>query len=425
MPVKVHRTDHGYLVYRLRWKGLPKYESQETTGIKDSRDNRDARKKMQANADLMTKEMATGRFDYLSWFPDGRYADHFREKIDDTTLAHYGEATWMPRMKPPAVRAWAEYDYRRHLKLHILPTLGDLPLASIKTARIVDLRAALLKKGLSMKSARNVIDGTLRACLRDARTVDKLITIDPYADLPPKWWGRRKAQKPDPFTEAERDKLVAHYKDKRRHYYPYILTAFWTGARPSELVALRWGDVDLRAGKLMIQRSRTMGEDNACKTEASNRVIDLVPVVVAALRAAKPLHVTEETFVFVNTEGRSIVVDNFDRVWHPALRATGIRPRKFYATRHTFISTALARGARVKWVATYCGTSLQMIEAHYAKWIGGDADQLALLTEGGMASPEPKRDRDGVPILGVNAGQTGTNRDRREPRKRASNHVNS
>jgi hypothetical protein len=32
--------------------------------------------------------------------------------------------------------------------------------------------------------------------------------------------------------------------------------------------------------------------------------------------------------------------------WHRALRATGIRGRKFYATRHTFISVALDRGCK-------------------------------------------------------------------------------
>jgi hypothetical protein len=34
--------------------------------------------------------------------------------------------------------------------------------------------------------------------LRDARTVDKLTTHDPFADLPPKWWPRRILRKVDP-----------------------------------------------------------------------------------------------------------------------------------------------------------------------------------------------------------------------------------
>ena len=46
-----------------------------------------------------------------------------------------------------------------------------------------------------------------------------------------------------------------------------------------------------------------------------------------------------------------------------ALRATNTRPRKFYATRHTFITQTLKAGAvSIKKVADYCGTSVEMIE---------------------------------------------------------------
>jgi integrase len=405
MPCSI-RTRGGFLVYRLRCRGLPGggYESQERTGLRDTPANR---QKLEKRAAVMTDEMKAGTFDYLRWFPRGAKALHAVTSEPTPTmptLREYAETTWLPRMVPPAVRAWCAYDYRKHLRSHILPAFGDFPLDTITTAALVSFRAELLAKGLSMKSCRNVIDATLRALLRDARAVDKLPLHDPFADLPPKWWPRRARIAVDPFTEEERDKLLDYFARKHPHWHPFMVVAFWTGARPSELAGLRWGDVELRAGKVMIRRSRTMGEDNACKTEASERTIELVPIVTEALQRSKPLHVTEETFVFLNTEGRPVIVDNLNRVWHPAIRATGIRPRKFYATRHTFISAALARGARVKWVATYCGTSIAMIEKHYSKWLEGDAGQLALLTEAGTPSPRPKTDRDSSRFPGVHTG---------------------
>jgi len=36
-------------------------------------------------------------------------------------------------------------------------------------------------------------------------------------------------------------------------------------------------------------------------------------------------------------------------------------------------------GANMKWLAGYCGTSVEMVERAYAKFLGADADQLALL----------------------------------------------
>jgi integrase len=95
----------------------------------------------------------------------------------------------------------------------------------------------------------------------------------------------------------------------------------------------------------------------------------------------KPLHLSADTFVFVNQVGRPLDEERFvEKHWHRALRATGVRPRKFYATRHTFISVALSRGANLKWIADYCGTSVEMIERPYGKFLHDDTGQLALLS---------------------------------------------
>jgi len=49
-----------------------------------------------------------------------------------------------------------------------------------------------------------------------------------------------------------------------------------------------------------------------------------------------PLHATDETFLFTTPTGRPIDEERFvEKHWHRAIRATGIRPRKF--TWHTFI----------------------------------------------------------------------------------------
>jgi integrase len=73
------------------------------------------------------------------------------------------------------------------------------------------------------------------------------------------------------------------------------------------------------------------------------------------LRAMPPLHRTEEAFVFTTQAGRPLDEERFvEKHWHRALRATGIRPRKFYATRHTFISLTLMAGVgKIKRLADF------------------------------------------------------------------------
>ena len=120
-----------------------------------------------------------------------------------------------------------------------------------------------------------------------------------------------------------------------------------------------------------------------------------------------------DDFVFTTPEGHPVDRDRFvEQHWHRALSATGIRPRGFYSTRDTFISRALERGAKIKWLADYCGTSVEMIEKHYAKWLQGDDEQLRLL--GGDIGPSPvaASNRAGGPISGVKTGKSGTSRDR-------------
>jgi integrase len=61
--------------------------------------------------------------------------------------------------------------------------------------------------------------------------------------------------------------------------------------------------------------------------------------------------------------------------WGGPLETLGIRHRKFYATRHTFITEAIKRGENPLAVAQYCGTSLAMIEADYCGTLGLRLDQ--------------------------------------------------
>ena len=65
------------------------------------------------------------------------------------------------------------------------------------------------------------------------------------------------------------------------------------------------------------------------------------------------------------------------------LRVLGIRRRPFYNTRHIYISVALTAGCNIKWIAEQCGTSVQMIQENYGRYIrsDGDAPMLAYLSQ--------------------------------------------
>jgi len=373
--VKINR--HGFLALQLFWRGLRSWEG---TGAKDTPKNRSL---WEARARIISEEIETGKFDYLKHFPNGNKADQFRPAapvvVPMLTIGGY-YVEWIERKKPPVVRAGLERDYKEQFKRDILPRFRTTALVDLSPEKLHAFREYLLhERGLSIKSCRNIIDGTFRAMMRDWRADEAFkptgaqLHPDAFAFLK---WPRRQNKRPDPFTEEERDEIVAQFAKKSPFYVPFIHALFWTGARPSELLGLRWGDIDLRAGFLSISKSRYLDEDGATKTLGSDRVLRLLPSVVNMLKPLKPLKATEKSFVFLNQEGRPVNFRTWRKgVWYRILRGLEIRPRKPYCTRHTFISIGLSNNANIKWLAEYCGTSVAMIEKHYGKYIRNDADE--------------------------------------------------
>ena len=116
-----------------------------------------------------------------------------------------------------------------------------------------------------MKTARNVIDASLRAMFRDAvRRIER----NPFNDLPNNWGPRLPQKERDPYTEEERDSILAYYRKNRPHWaYAFVYFRFYTGTRPSEATALKRGSVDLLTGKAAFALSRHLGEETHRRQE--------------------------------------------------------------------------------------------------------------------------------------------------------------
>jgi integrase len=140
----------------------------------------------------------------------------------------------------------------------ILDLLAEVELQDLSLAHLEDLRNTMRKRGLAEKTIRNTIDGSLRALVRDAEQEDIAVSF-PFGKVR---WPEKIVPGPSPFTEGERDQILEYFRGKRwkaggfndtRPHYPYfafLYTLFFTGMRPSELVALRVGSVNLRARTL-------------------------------------------------------------------------------------------------------------------------------------------------------------------------------
>jgi hypothetical protein len=125
------------------------------------------------------------------------------------TLADYYKV-WIAE-QTPLVRKAQALDYRRHLTCYVLPALGRMPLAALKPSDIRALQAELLTRGKSVKYVKNIIAGSFRALIQQAR-IDELVTRDVFAGLK---WPAWNPPKPDPFTAKERNRILRWFREKR------------------------------------------------------------------------------------------------------------------------------------------------------------------------------------------------------------------
>ena len=75
---------------------------------------------------------------------------------------------------------------------------------------------------------------------------------------------------------------------------------------------------------------------------------DTATQFIELLKTLLLLRIGPETYVFTDGSGQSIDQSEFARGFQGALRVLEIRPRRFYNTRHTYISVALTLGCNQK-----------------------------------------------------------------------------
>jgi integrase len=382
--VEAHRS---YLHLRFRVTladGAVKHVAR-ATGMSDTPENRMALRPL---ARLVAAAIAAGKrladVDQIIGRPAPSSVDQVSNRMapapSGPTVAEYF-TTWIDQQTPIVRRAQAR-DYRRHLKRNVLPVLGKLPLADLKPADVRALQADLLAQGKSPKYVRNIIAGSFRAMVQQAR-IDELVTRDVFAGLK---WPRWNPPKADPFTIDEVKRILEYLRAKRFGFHPgpgstsvrflphpafhaFVQLLFWTGLRPSEAAGLQWGDIDLVARRLHVRRSRHLYAYGEPKTASARRTVELFDSSVELLRTIQPLHVAPEMPVLTNTNGKPIEPNAFLRHWYDCLRGLGIRQRGLYATKDTFVTNALSIGARIAWLEAQTGVNYATLRRHYGQWM--------------------------------------------------------
>jgi integrase len=336
------------------------------------------------------REAEKGLREWLSALEQGTAVDRSAQ-----TVASYLEY-WLAACAAHRVKAATLDSYRRLIVGYIIPALGALPLQGLTAARLQSFYAAMLSPGggrsgaaLSSRTVRymhTLLHGALAEALRlglVARNVSEAVRPPKPVRYQAAAWGPADVQR---FLQvAQRDDL-----------WPLWLLAVHTGLRRSEVLGVRWRDLDLGDGRsgigdrdvgqaeetasgptayrlpptacLVVRHSAVLVGNDLRLQDGAKRgghTVALSSVCVAALRAhrARQLETRLELgplwedhdLVFTGVLGRPIHPTTLGRRFRALVKEAGLPPLTFHGLRHTHATILMLAGVHPKVVSERLG----------------------------------------------------------------------
>lgn len=329
-------------------------------------------KKAARHRAAVISSIESGTFDYQVTFPRSKNARQFmRQDRLDTYLRQWLDS------KRPSLKASTIKTYQSIIERLLIPRFNHLLLAEVTRP---DVRTWLASLTCGNKRLAN-ITMVLRSALNDA-VYDELLDTNPLHG----WHYRVKnapgrTDGPDPFTKEEQALILAAARPEVR---PLFQFAFWTGLRPSEYIALEWGDIDWNRMEITVNKSITTaakGKAEDTKTSAGRRTVAILAPAAEALKAQMQytrLHPSGRVFLWPRSQkllkGDS---DIREKLWRPTVVRSGVRYRRLYQTRHTYGSMMLSAGEPLAWVSKQMGHRDVVFTARtYAQWIPNTSPEL-------------------------------------------------
>jgi integrase len=305
---------------------------------------------------------------------------------DIPTLRRYAEQ-WLRLYAEVECKPSTVASYRQLLRLYLHPRFGEIRLDAITRDSVKDYLASLVAAGRLSRNTLRLIVCTFRVIL-NAAVEDGVVDRNPAARL-----GRfTRSEKPKfqatALTSTEAEALLKAAQSLCPEYHPLFLAALRAGLRRGELIALKWGDIQLGEGEtdtnryILVQRNHACGEFTTPKSNKSRRV-DLsrqLRRVLAEVRDRRLLEaflegrtsITDD-LVFPSKSGTVLDAANLVHYYFtPSVEAAGLRHIRFHDLRHTFGSLLIQRGASLAYVKDQMGhSSIQITVDTYGHLIPG------------------------------------------------------
>lgn len=253
--------------------------------------------------------------------------------------------------------------YEYVIKTHIIPVIGSIQLKNLKPETLQKYYADKLQSGLSATSVRHH-HSLLHRALKQA-TQWNLLMRNPADSV-----SAPRCRKTDMhiLSQSQIDSVL----QASGANHPIFALALHSGMRRSELLALRWSDIDLTMAEISVCRSliplpggkHTYKET---KTAKGRRTVALSPNTCQVLRqhldaemalcGRMGIKFSNDRLVFCQYTGEPLKGNSVWKAWHTLVARLGISGVRFHDCRHTMASAMLRAGVHPKIVQERLGHS--------------------------------------------------------------------
>lgn len=296
-------------------------------------------------------------------------------KPSKNTLAEYLE-TWLLDYCWPNLSPRSAEGYQYIVRKYIIPQLGQFKLKDLRPEHIQKLYTDLLKKGLSNRTVR-YCHTTLHKALSSALKHGMMVRNPCDATDPPK------VQRKEMFAMDEMGVQKFLEFAGNTPYFSMFYLFLTTGLRRSELLALRWSDLDFDSKKISVTRTmHQLRYDERkgniifkdTKSAKSRRPVILPPSTVQVMQVElqHQLDIKKALYPEVKTEdliksddlifshlvdGSPILPDGVTHAFHRIALQSGLKNMRLHDCRHTHASILLKQNVHPAIVAARLGHS--------------------------------------------------------------------
>ena len=284
-------------------------------------------------------------------------------------------------------------------RVHVDPHLGAMPIDKITAADIEELVSRMVATGLQPKSVRNVVvllhgvfeyaidrGWTQQNPVRRAARPRRKRVGDANPDLQ-----FLSLYELEAVIESIPDRVLQRQPAASRRGRPgpappvppdvlgpvlriVILTAAMSGLRRSELIGLRWRDVDWEAQRIRVRNTYVLGEHSTKgkSDRSTRRSVPMADRLARDLRrwAERSAYSSDEDLVFAHPlTGNPLDGTKVSKRFKQACRDAGVRVVRFHDLRHTFATRLAASGQPLRTIQEFLGhadAKTTQIYAHYA-----------------------------------------------------------